>query len=183
MIQEISEFLLRTLTQLILFVILLRFFLQMARVNFRNPLAQAIVRLTSPLVVPVRRVVPPIGKIDTATLVVAYVVQVALLAALILLRGGSPGSSLFIYAAIELVRMSLMLYTYAIIIWVVLGWISPGSYNPVSALIDEWLRPFMAPFRRLIPPIAGLDLSPLFAMIALGVGQIVVNNVGKTLLG
>ncbi|MEL6200583.1 MAG: YggT family protein, partial [Pseudomonadota bacterium] len=120
--------------------------------------------------------------IDTATLVVAYVVQVALLAALILLRGGSPNSALFVVAAIELVRMSLMLYTYAIVIWVVLGWISPGSYNPVSALIDEWLRPFMAPFRRLIPPIAGLDLSPLFAMIALGVGHIVVDNVGMMLL-
>lgn len=183
MLQEISEFLLRTLTLLILFVILLRLFMQMARVNFRNPLAQAIVRLTSPLIVPVRRIVPPIGKIDTATVLVAYAVQVALLAALVLLRGQSLSSSLFIIAAIELLRMSLMLYTYAIIVWVVLSWVSPGTYNPVAALIDELLRPFMAPFRRVIPPIAGLDLSPLFAMITLGVALIVVDNLPAMLLG
>ena len=177
MLSQISEFLLRTLTHLILFVILLRLFMQIARVNFRNPLAQAIVRLTSPLVVPVRRIVPPIGKIDTATIVVAYAVQLVLLAALFLLRGLPLAPILFADAAVELIRLSLLLYTYALIVWVILSWIAPGSYNPVGALIDELLRPFMAPFRRVIPPIAGLDLSPLGALLALGVALIVVRNI------
>ena len=177
MLQQISEFLLRTLTHLILFVILLRLFMQVARVNFRNPLAQAIVRLTSPIIVPVRRVIPPFGKIDTATVIVAYAVQLVLLAALFLLRGIPLVPLLFADAAVELLRLSLLLYTYAIIVWVVLSWIAPNTYNPVGALVDELLRPFMAPFRRVIPPIAGLDLSPLGAMIALGVGLIVVRNI------
>ena len=133
--------------------------------------------MTSPLVVPVRRIVPPIGKIDTATVLVAYVVQLVLLAALFLLRGIPLVPLLFADAAVELLRLSLLLYTYAIIIWVVLSWSAPGTYNPVGALIDELLRPFMAPFRRVIPPIAGLDLSPLGAILALGVGLIVVRNI------
>ena len=109
MLQEISEFLLRTLSHLIIFVILLRLFMQIARVNFRNPVAQAIVKLTSPIIVPVRRVIPPIGKIDTATVLVAYAVQLALLAALWLLIGLPLVPLLFADAAVELVRLSLLL--------------------------------------------------------------------------
>ena len=83
MLADFSEFLLRSLKHLIIIVVLLRLYLQLVRANFRNPLAQAIVQLTSPLVVPVRRFVPPIGQIDTATLLEAYAIKVVLLAALI----------------------------------------------------------------------------------------------------
>lgn len=176
MLTDISVFLLRTLTHLILLVVLLRLFLQLARANFRNPLAQAIMQLTSPLVVPVRRIVPPIGKIDTATVIVAYAVQLLLLVALFLLVRTPLGAVVFVDAAIGVLRLSVQLYFYAIIGWVILSWISPGSYNPVSALLDDLLRPFLAPFRRILPPLSGLDLSPLAAGISLGVAMIVINN-------
>lgn len=182
MLADISEFLLQTLTHLIIIVILLRLFLQLARANFRNPLAQAIVQLTSPLVVPVRRFVPPLGRVDTATLIVAYAVQVVLLAVLMLLRGVPVSGLVFGLAIFELLRLSLQLYLFAIIISVVLSWIAPGTYNPAGALIDELTRPVISPFRRWLPPVAGIDFSPIGAMIALSVGMIIVENLRNSLL-
>lgn len=176
MLADISEFLLSALTHLILFVILLRLYLQLARANFRNPLAQAVMQLTSPLIVPVRRIVPPIGQIDTATLLVAYCVQLILLLALMLLRGLPPSGLIFGLALFELAMMSLRLFMFAIIIQVILSWVAPGTYNPAAALIDELTRPLLAPFRRWIRPFGGFDLSPLVALLALNVAMIVVQH-------
>ncbi len=182
MLADISEFLLQTLTHLIIIVILLRLFLQLARANFRNPLAQAIVQLTSPLVVPVRRFVPPIGRIDTATIMVAYVVQVILLSALFLLRGIPITPLVFGLAIFDLLRLSLQLYWFAIIISVVLSWVSPGNYNPAGALVGELIKPVIAPFRRVIPPVAGMDFSPIAAMITISVCIIIVDGLRESIL-
>ncbi|MFK8052261.1 MAG: YggT family protein [Woeseiaceae bacterium] len=176
MIADISEFLLTALTHLILFVVLLRLYLQLVRANFRNPLAQAIVQLTSPLVVPVRRFVPPIGQVDTATLLVAYALQVLLMAALLLLKGIEPGVIIFGMAIFELAALSIKLFLYAIIIQVVLSWIAPNNYSPASALINELTAPVLAPFKRVIPPLGGFDISPLAAILALNVGLIIVSH-------
>ncbi|MEO0575208.1 MAG: YggT family protein [Pseudomonadota bacterium] len=176
MLGDISTFLLTTLTSIIVFVILLRFFLQLVRANFRNPLAQSIVQLTSPLIVPVRRVIPPIGKIDTATLLVAYAVQLFMLVMLYLLQGVPPGLYLLWNALFALVNASIQLFIFAIIISVVISWIAPGNYNPASTLINDLVEPLLRPIRKLIPPMGGLDLSPLVAMLALGVAQIVAAN-------
>lgn len=177
MLQQISYFLLSTISDLIIIVVLLRLFLQLARANFRNPLAQAIVQLTSPLVVPVRRFIPAIGRIDTATLLVAYVLKVVFIAAILLVMGGTLSSNIFVAAIIALILLSLRLFFFAILIQIVLSWIAPGTYNPATSLVDELVQPVLAPFRRIIPPIAGLDLSPLAAIIALQVGMIIVANI------
>ncbi|MEL7023875.1 MAG: YggT family protein [Pseudomonadota bacterium] len=176
MLGDISVFLLQALSSLILIVIMLRFLLQAVRANFRNPLAQAIVQLTSPLVVPVRRIVPAIGNIDTATLVVAYAAQVVLLAALMLLIGAGISSQILIDAVFALANLTINIFFFAIIIGVVLSWVAPGSYNPAGALADELARPLLTPIRRVIPPFSGFDLSPLFAMLLIGVIRIVVNH-------
>lgn len=176
MIGDISTFLLTTLTSIIVFVILLRFYLQLVRANFRNPLAQSIMQLTSPLIVPVRRLIPPIGKIDTATLLVAYAVQLFMLVMLYLLQGIPPGIFLLWTAVFELINASIQLFIFAIIISVVISWIAPGNYNPASALINDLVEPIMRPVRKLVPPMGGLDLSPLIALLALGVAQIVSRN-------
>ncbi|MEL6301273.1 MAG: YggT family protein [Pseudomonadota bacterium] len=177
MLTQISQLLLQTVTSLILIVIMLRFWLQVVRANFRNPLAQAIVKLTSPLIVPVRRIVPAIGTLDTATLLVAYAAQVLAIAAMYLLQGVMlPLATLLIFAVFELARLSIYMFLFAIIIGVVLSWIAPGNYNPAGALADELARPIMTPIRQVIPPIAGLDLSPLGAILVLQIGLIVLNN-------
>lgn len=176
MLQEISVFLLRTLANLFIIVLLLRLFMQLFRANFRNPLAQAIVQVTSPLVVPVRRIVPAIGKIDTATVLVAYVFEVIFLVALMLVLGLTPRIDLLLFAAVRLVLLSIQLYTFAIIISVVLSWIAAGSYNPAAALLHDLVEPVLKPFRRFVPLIGGLDLSPLLALIVLQIGNIIVSN-------
>ncbi|MEL7310872.1 MAG: YggT family protein [Pseudomonadota bacterium] len=179
MLSDISDFLLRTLTGLILAVIMLRFLLQMVRANFRNPIAQAIVQLTSPLVVPVRRIIPSIGTIDAATLLVAYGVQVLLLAALMLLRGYGISGQLLIDAVFALANLTLTIFMVALLIGVVLSWVAQGSYNPAGALADELTRPVLTPIRRIIPPIAGFDLSPLFALMLIQICRIVLTHLYK----
>ena len=154
----------------------MRFYLQLVRANFRNPLAQTIVQLTSPLVVPVRRVVPSIGQADTATLLVAYVVQLLLMCAMVLLKGGAPSPVLFGLAIFELARLSLQLFLVVILIHVVLSWVAPQSYNPIAALVGELAAPILMPIKRHIPAVAGIDLSPLVAFILINIGIIIVDN-------
>jgi YggT family protein len=138
-------------------------------VDKRNPLVQFILRVTNPLVIPLRRLLPAVGRIDTATVVVLVGLQV--LATLLVVRIGCIGEpeilAVLSLALLNLVRLALSIFTWSIIIYVVLSWVSPGGYNPGAALVAAIVEPILAPFRRLIPAIGGLDLSPLFALIAI----------------
>jgi len=161
-------FIISTIAQLYLLVMLLRFWLPWLRADFRNPIAQGILRLTSPLVVPVRRVIPPIGRLDTATVIVAFVLQY--LAVLVILTINEISPAILPIAAtsvIDLVILSLRLFTFAIFIHIILSWVAPGTYNPATAFIAMLVEPVLRPFRSLIRPIGGLDISPIFAIIAL----------------
>lgn len=161
-------FIINTIAQLYLLVMLLRFWLPFLRADFRNPIAQGILRLTSPLVVPVRRIVAPIGRLDTATVIVAFGLQY-LTILLILTINGIPSGILPIAstALIDLVLLSVRLFTFAIFIHIVLSWITPGTFNPATAFIAMLVEPVLRPFRRLVPTIGGLDISPIFAIILL----------------
>jgi YggT family protein len=172
-------FIINALAQLYLLVLLLRLFMPWLRIPFNNPLAQGILRLTSPLVVPVRRLLPPIGRIDTATLVVAFGIQyLTILVIMLLLRMAPAILPIAITAVVDLVILAVRLFVFAIIIRVILSWVSPGgSYNPAVALIEGLTDPILRPFRRLIPPLGGLDLSPVFAIILLMALTILINDV------
>ncbi len=170
-------FIIDALTSLYLLVLLLRIWLPVLRADFRNPLAQGILKLTSPLVVPLRRIIPPIGRIDTATLVVAFAIQYVAVVLILLVYGVAPGMGVIaLTAVIKLVSLSINLFAYAILIRVILSWISPGQYNPATAIIGTLTEPVLAPFRRIIPPLGGFDVSPVFAMILLFAVNIVVNG-------
>jgi YggT family protein len=161
-------FIINTIAQLYLLVMLLRFWLPFLRADFRNPIAQGILRLTSPLVVPVRRIIPPIGRLDTATVLVAFGLQY-LTILVILTISAIPSGILPIAgtAVIDLVLLSVRLFTFAIFIHIILSWIAPGTYNPATAFIAMLVEPVLRPFRRLVPTIGGLDISPIFAIILL----------------
>lgn len=166
--RQALTFIIATLAQLYLLVLLLRFWLPWLRADFRNPIAQGILRLTSPLIVPVRRVIPPIGRLDTATVIVTFGLQY--LTILVILSIGSIAPAILpiaLTATIDLVLLSLRLFTFAIFIFVILSWIAPGNYNPATAFIAMLCEPVLRPFRRLVPPIGGLDISPVFAIILL----------------
>jgi YggT family protein len=162
-------FIVRTLLSLALFVVLARLLLQWARADFRNPIAQAIVRLTNPLILPLRRILPPVGKVDTASVVAVVLVVVIKVGILLALQGyGSPGAQLWVQSvAVELVQALLSTYFYAILLYALLSLIAPGGYSPLQSVLASVCEPVLRPFRRLIPPIAGIDLSPLWAVIAI----------------
>ncbi|HSC08958.1 MAG TPA: YggT family protein, partial [Steroidobacteraceae bacterium] len=142
--------------------------LQVVRADFRNAIAQAIVRVTNPLVLPLRRVIPPIGKFDVASLVALLLVQFAAAAILLSLSGFAlEPAGLARVALMELLRNVLQFYLVAIIIYVILSWVAPGTYSPAGALLASICEPLLAPVRRVIPPIGGLDLSALFVLIGL----------------
>ena len=170
-------YIINTLATLITFVFLLRFWLPWFRVDFRNPLAQGILRATSPIIVPLRRIVPSIGRIDTATVVVAFLVQALTLISIRVLTG-IPFSAKFIVlgSIFELIDLSLRLFMFAIIIRIVLSWIAPLTHNPVTALLESITDPLLRPFRRYIPPIGGFDISPIFAIILLGALTILLED-------
>ena len=168
-------FIVDTLAQLYLFLLLLRLWLPWLGADFRNPIAQAILKLTSPVVVPIRRIVPPIGKLDTATVLVAFIIQYLTIVILLMIMGSSAGFvRIAVTALVNLVLLTLRLFTFAIIVRVVLSWIAPAGYNPALAIITMLTEPILRPFRRVIPPLGGLDLSPLFVIIALMAVTIIV---------
>jgi YggT family protein len=162
-------FIVDTLLSLALFVVLARLLLQWARADFRNPIAQAIVRLTNPLILPLRRILPPIGKVDTASVVAVVLVAIIKRGILFALTAyGTPGLEMWVEGvAVELVQALLRTYFYAILLYALLSLIAPGGYSPLQSVLASVCEPILRPFRRLIPPIAGIDLSPLWAVIAI----------------
>ena len=161
-------FIIKTLTQLYLLVLLLRFWLPMLGADFRNPLAQGILRITSPLVVPVRRFVPSIGRLDTSTILVAYVIQFLTVLLLLTIGGYRVGTvPIMVTTLVELAVLSLNLFFFVILIKIILSWVAPHTHNYATALLTTMAEPVLRPFRRIIPSIGGLDISPIFAIILL----------------
>src|SRR5690606_36343709 len=155
-------FLVKTLAQLYLLLLLLRFWLPWLRADFRNPVAQGILRFTSPLVVPLRRFLPAIGRLDTATILVAFIIQfVVVLVLLAIMRRPVPTPVVAMVSVIELAILSLNLFFFATLIRIILSWVAPGNYNPITALLTTLSEPVLRPFRRIIPSVGGLDISPI----------------------
>jgi YggT family protein len=162
-------FVIRALLSLALLVVLIRLLLQWTRADFRNPLCQAVVRITNPLILPLRRILPPIGKVDTASVVAVLLVAFVESALLEALRSGAVPAALQVAqsAAFEVVHLLLQTYLCAIFIYAILGLIAPGGYSPLQSVLTSLCEPVLRPIRRLIPSVAGLDLSPLWAIIAI----------------
>ena len=170
-------FIVNAVTSLYLLVLLLRFWMPLLGADFRNPLAQGILRLTSPVVIPLRRILPAVGRMDTATVLVAFIIQYVTLLILLLIIGQRAGFvPIAITAIVKLVVLSINLFVYAIFIRIILSWLSQGAYNPATAIITTLTEPILRPFRRIIPPLGGLDISPVFAVILLFAATIVVNG-------
>ena len=162
-------FIIETLLSLALFVVMARLLLQWTRADFRNPLCQAVVRITNPLVLPLRRMLPPVGKLDTASVVAVLGVATVDVACIFALHGiGVPGPLAWIRAILtEVARTLLWTYLYAIFLYALLSLIAPGGYSPRQSVLTTLCEPVLRPIRRLIPTVAGLDLSPMWAIIAI----------------
>ncbi len=169
------EFLITTLFSLYILAVMLRFLLGAVRADFYNPISQFLVRITNPLLLPLRKVIPGIGKYDTASLVLLLILQLTLLVVIVLLRGGDiPFVSLLLVAVLEIILLMINVFIFAIFVQVILSWINPGTHNPVNDLLYSLTTPVLRPIQRLLPPISGMDLSPLFALIGLQVLKMLI---------
>jgi YggT family protein len=162
-------FIVETLLSLALFVVLARLLLQWVRADFRNPLCQAVVRLTNPLILPLRRILPPVGKVDTASVVAVILIAIIDRVIFFALRGITfPGPVIWVReVALVIARTLLWTYFYAIFMYALLSLIAPGGYSPLQSVLASLCEPVLRPIRRLIPAVGGLDLSPLWAAIGI----------------
>jgi YggT family protein len=162
------QFLVSTLFELYLMVVLLRFWLQLARADFYNPFSQFVVKATHPIVGPLRRVLPSIGRIDTATLVLALLVAGLKIVALNLLIGNTSFNplGLVIGSFYLVVKEALSLMMWVLIIRAIMSWVSQG-YNPMDMVLGQLTEPLLAPIRRRLPSLGGLDLSVMVVILVI----------------
>lgn len=157
--------------------VMLRFLLQAARADFYNPVCQAIVKLTSPLVNPLRRVIPGWRRLDIATLILALLLNTLATWGMVLLTGQQlPIGMSVSWAFVGLIAFTLDLYFYAMVVMVVASFIAPVSGHPVLLVIYQLLQPFYKLAHRILPPMGGLDFTPLLLMLAIQVVEILVLN-------
>ena len=169
------EFVITTLFSLYIVAVMLRFLLGLVRADFYNPISQFLVRITNPLLVPLRKVIPVIGKFDSAAMLLMFVLQLVSVTLILLLRREEISTAILVVITLaSLVSLLLDVYMFAIIVEVIISWMNPGSYNPVSSLLHSLTSPLLRPIRHLLPSIAGIDLSPLFAIIALQVLRMLI---------
>lgn len=168
MFAEIAAFLVDTLATFFVFLLLARFHFQWLRAPFRNPAGEFVLATTSWMVLPARRVIPGLAGQDLASLLLAWVIQMAALWAQLALAGRSANVlPVAAVAAVDLLRFSLYILIFAVIVQAVLSWVNP--YTPLAPVFGALTRPFLRPLRRFIPPIGSVDLTPLVLLVALQV--------------
>ena len=167
-INDAAIFIIQTLGSLYLLIVLMRFILQLVRANFYNPLCQFVVKATQPLLKPLRRVIPSLFGLDMSSLVLALLLQILLFVVILMLNGYQAFTLLLLpWALIGIFSLFLKIIFWSMIISVILSWVAPGSRSPGAELVFQITEPVLAPFRRLIPNLGGLDISPIFAFIAI----------------
>ncbi len=169
-------FLVMTLINLYLFIMMLRFILQFSHADFYNPISQAIAKATSPLVNPLQKALKPVKGISIATLVVAFFVKLIGIALVFLIAGEGlpPVMNLILGSLTGIITTLLDIYFYALIGSIILSWVAPQSSHPGAMLIYQITEPVMAPVRNILPSMGGLDLSPIFVFIGINVIEIMV---------
>jgi len=173
---EAINFLLKFIFDTFFMVLVLRVWLQLVRADFYNPICQFIVKITNPVVIPVRKVIPGLGGIDLATVLIAYVVAAAKFIVIPFINGGPLDipSSMIIGGLFFIKQMGVLLFM-AMLIMAIMSWVVQG-YNPTMAILQQLTEPFLKPIRRIIPSIGGLDLSLIVVFLALNVLNIFLSG-------
>ena len=162
------SYLIGTLLDLYITAVMLRLLLQLVRADFYNPVCQFLVKLTNPALVPLRRLVPSIGRLDTAAVVLMLALEIlgVWLVSRIASQPLGP-AEIVMFSVTKLMATLLMTYFFLIIAAVILSWVGGQMRHPVIPLVFQLTDPVMRPIRRVVPPIAGIDLSPVFALIGI----------------
>lgn len=172
MLNQAAIFLVETIVGLLSLALLLRFYLQVVRAPYRNPVSQFLCALTDWAVIPARRVVPGLWGMDLASLVLAWLCEVLVLFAVLALRGmeaeaatGTVIVAILVLAAIKILKISIYILMVAVIVQAILSWVNP--YSPIGPLLNSLTQPFLRPLQKRVPMVANVDLSPLVLIIVL----------------
>lgn len=164
---QATQFLISTLFDLYMMAVILRIWLQLTRADFYNPVSQFVVKITNPVLIPLRRIIPGFAGIDWAGIVLLLLVGFAKIALLQVLYGvGFPAVQILIASSISIVKEVLNLIFWVMLIRVILSWVSQG-YNPIEALLNQLTEPMLNPIRRILPDMGGFDLSIMVFLIGL----------------
>jgi len=182
-----ATFLIGTLFGLYILIVMLRLLLQWVRADFYNPISQAIIKVTQPVLRPMRQIIPGLHGIDLASVTLLFVLKyVELWLTMGILGYSTHVAGLSILTLAELIALLINVFLFSILIQVVLSWLNPGSHNPVTALLDCLNEPLLRPARRLVQPIGGLDLSPIVVLLILQLASILlvapIRDLGRGLL-
>jgi YggT family protein len=178
-LQNVSIFLIETLFSMYIGAVILRFLLALVRANFYNPVSQFIVKVTNPLLVPLRRVIPPIGKMDTAAIVLALSLTAIKALLLIAVRGiHADAISIVLYTVFDLISAVIHLYIFILIVQAVMSWFGNAYGNPMVDLFQSLTEPLLRPIRRFLPNLGMIDISPMIALLGLYVILIILQSYG-----
>ena len=162
-LQNATTFLTQTIIGFVIYLVLLRFWMQWVRADFRNQLGQFVISATNPIVIPLRKFIPSIGTVDTATILIALFIGFLKVFTFFMFASyGTPSVLQYIMMSFGVVvKYSIYILFASIIIQAISSWVNPHSHNPILLVARSISEPIMTPVRRLIPPIGGLDLSPM----------------------
>lgn len=174
---DIGNLLIGTLASLYLAAIMLRFLFQLVRADFYNPISQAIVKATNPLLMPLRKLIPGVFGFDIASVVLAILFHAIVIVALGLINSVQIFNPLLLLSWAVIGTLSLLanIYFWGMLIVIVISWVAPQTVNPAYLLLRQIIEPIMSPFRRLLPDMGGIDLSPILAFLSIKVVQIILS--------
>ncbi len=168
-------FIIDSLFSLYILAVILRFLLQWSRAEFYNPISQFLVKITHPVLKILRRYIPPVGKIDTSSIVLALGLQMLADFSILMLKGFSIGvGALTLLSFGNLVSLLINVFIYAVFARAILSWLNPGSFNAAASILHSLTEPLLDTCRKFIPDFGGMDLSPLVALMLLQLAKMVI---------
>lgn len=168
-------YLIRVAFEFYLIALMLRFLLQWVRADFYNPISQFIVKITNPPLLPLRKLIPGIAGIDLAAVILMLVIALVELLLISILLGIAPTPAMLLARSVaDLIELFLNIFFFSIIVQVILSWVAPNQYNPVTILIHQINEPLLRPIRKFLPPMGGFDFSPLIAIVLIQLSKMIL---------
>jgi YggT family protein len=182
-LNDIAIYLLQTGLGFYLIIVMLRFIMQLVMADFYNPISQFVFKATQPLVGPLQTILKPIGRFDPASLTLATALQIAGIVLLLTLNNVTTPNpvTLFLWGFVGALGLLVKIYFYSLLATIILSWISPGGSNPAAYLLHQITEPVMAPVRSLLPPMGGLDFSPIVVFILINIIEIALRNIAQSI--
>lgn len=180
---QAGTFLVQSLGSLYLAIVILRFLLQLVKADFYNPISRFLVSATHLPSKPIRKLLPTYRSFDLASLVLALLVQWLIIQISASINGLGIINPLLAlsWGAVGIISLVLNIYLYGLLVIIIVSWVAPHSQHPVLALINQIISPVMEPFRRIIPSLGGLDLSPIFMFLVINMLQIFLHGIANFL--